>query len=81
MGSLGAYVTERGENQDEGMGVGPEGSMLGIGKEAVRGEGERRGSVQRQQEYLVMRKYARCIKVRGVKGQLLLHATPLGNMK
>ena len=70
MGSLGAYVTERGENQDEGMGVGPEGSMLGIGKEAVRGEGERRGSAQRQH-----------IKVRGVKGQLLLHATPLGNMK
>ena len=55
--------------------------MLGIGKEAVTGEGERKGSGQRQQEYLVVGKYASCIKVRGVKGQPLLHATPRGNMK
>ena len=48
MGNLGAYATERRENPDEGMGVGPEGSMLGIGKEAVRGGGERRESAQRQ---------------------------------
>ena len=48
---------EQGESQDEGMGVGPEGSMLGIGKEVVRDEGERRESAQRQQEYLLMREY------------------------
>ena len=56
---------EQGESQDEGMGVGPEGSMLGIGKEVVRDEGERRESAQRQQEYLLMREYAKYIKARG----------------
>ena len=54
--------------------------MLGIGKEAVRGEGERPESAQRQQEYLVVREYAKHIKVRGAKGRLRLHATPLGSM-
>ena len=81
MGNLGAYATERRENPDEGMGVGPEGSMWGIGKEAVRGEGGRRESAQREREYLLMREYAKYIKVRGVRGRLRLHATPLGNMR
>ena len=80
MGNLVAYAAERRENPDERMGVGPEGSMWGIGKEAVRGEGERRESVQRRQEYLVVREYATYIEVRDAKGRPRLHATPLGNM-
>ena len=78
MGNLVTYAAERRGNPDEGMGVGPEGSMWDSG--AVRGGGEKRGSVQRRQEYLVMREYATCIEVRDAKGRLHLHATPLGSM-
>ena len=80
MGNLVTYAAERRGNPDEGMGVGPEGSMWDSGEEAVRGGGEKRGSVQRRQEYLVVREYATCIEVRDAKGRLHLHATPLGSM-
>ena len=83
MGNLATYAAERRGNPDEGMGVGPAGSMWDCGGEAVGGGGgggEKRGSVQRRQEYLVVREYATCIEVRDAKGRLHLHATPLGSM-
>ena len=80
MGNLVTYAAERRGNPDEGMEVGPGGSRWDSGEEAVRGGGEKRGSVQRRQEYLVVRKYATCIEVRDAKGRLHLHATPLGSM-
>ena len=58
MGNLVTYAAERRGNPDEGMGVGLEGSRWDSGEEAGRGGGEKRGRVQRRQEYLVVREYA-----------------------
>ena len=80
MGNLVTYAAERRGNPDEGMGVGLEGSRWDSGEEAGRGGGEKRGSVQRRQEYLVVREYATCIEGRDARGRQHLLATPLGSM-